>query len=72
MIEQKETLRPMMKISEMVDYLKQKNIKFEKMAEKEAEKYLRDNIDVLSRTTFRYALEKMPNVESHPGSIVPY
>ena len=27
----------------------------------EIEKYLRDNIDVLSRTTFRYALEKMPN-----------
>lgn len=24
------------------------------------EKYLRDNIDILSRTTFRYALEKMP------------
>lgn len=27
---------------------------------KEIEKYLRDNIDILSRTTFRYALEKMP------------
>lgn len=26
----------------------------------EVEKYLRDNVDVLSRTTFRYALEKMP------------
>lgn len=26
----------------------------------EVEKYLRDNVDILSRTTFRYALEKMP------------
>lgn len=26
----------------------------------EVEKYLRDNINILSRTTFRYALEKMP------------
>lgn len=26
----------------------------------EIEKYLRDNVDELSRTTFRYALEKMP------------
>ena len=32
-------LRPMMKISEMVPYLKEKNIKFEKMSEKDAEKY---------------------------------
>lgn len=27
----------------------------------EIEKYLRNNIDILSRTTFRYSLEKMPN-----------
>ena len=36
-------LRPMMKISEMVEYLKLKNIKFEKISEEEAEIYLREN-----------------------------
>ena len=36
-------LRPMMKISEMVPYLKTKNIKFELISEDKAEKYLRDN-----------------------------
>ena len=36
-------LRPMMKISEMVSYLKTKNIKFELMSEESAEKYLRKN-----------------------------
>ena len=34
-------LRPMMKISEMIPYLKNKNIKFEKGSEQEAESYLR-------------------------------
>ena len=41
--ETNQYLRPMMKISEMVPYLKEKNIKFEKMSEKDAEKYLRYN-----------------------------
>ena len=42
MIENKQlSLRPMMKISELVPYLKEKNIKFEKCSECEAEKYLR-------------------------------
>ena len=38
-----DNLRPMMKISEMVPYLKEKNIKFERMNEEDAEKYLMDN-----------------------------
>ena len=33
------TLRPMMKVSEMGPYLKNKNIKFELITEEEAEKY---------------------------------
>ena len=37
------TLKPMLKISEMVPYLKNKNIKFEECSEEEAEKYLREN-----------------------------
>lgn len=36
-------LRPMMRIEEMIPYLKQKNIKFEKISEEEAENYLRFN-----------------------------
>ena len=43
MLEQKEFIKPMMKINDMVNYLKQKNIKFNKMTEEEANKYLRDN-----------------------------
>ena len=38
-----ETLKPMLKITEMVPYLKNKNIKFELISEQEAEKYLKDN-----------------------------
>lgn len=37
-----ETLKPMLKITEMVPYLKNKNIKFELISEQEAEKYLKD------------------------------
>ena len=36
-------LRPMMKISDMVPYLKNKNIKFECCLEHDAEIYLREN-----------------------------
>ena len=36
-------LRPMMKISEMVPYLKLKNIKFDLISEAEAEIYLKCN-----------------------------
>lgn len=37
-----ETLKLMLKITEMVQYLKNKNIKFELISEQEAEKYLKD------------------------------
>ena len=37
------TLRPMMKISDMVPYLKNKNIKFECCSEQDVEIYLKEN-----------------------------
>ena len=39
--ETNQYLRPMMKISERVPYLKEKNIKFEKISENDAEEYLK-------------------------------
>lgn len=46
-------LRPMMKISEMVPYLKQKKIKFEKVTEEDAEQYLRDNNNYYNVTAYK-------------------
>lgn len=46
-------LRPMMKISDMIPYLKEKNIKFEKMSEIEAEKYLRKNNNYYNLTSYK-------------------
>ena len=46
-------LRPMMKISEMVPYLKNKNIKFEECSEEEAEKYLRENNNYYNVTAYK-------------------
>ncbi len=51
--EANQYLRPMMKISEMVPYLKEKNIKFEKMSEKDAEKYLRENNNYYNVTAYK-------------------
>ncbi len=48
------TLRPMMKVSEMGPYLKNKNIKFELITEEEAEKYLRDNNNYYNITAYKY------------------
>lgn len=47
------SLRQMMKISEMVPYLKEKNIKFEKCIEKDAEKYLRENNNYYNVTSYK-------------------
>lgn len=46
-------LRPMMKISEMVPYLKGKNIKFEICSELDAEKYLRENNNYYNVTAYK-------------------
>ena len=46
-------LRPMMKISEMVTYLKEKNIKFIECSEVDAEKYLRENNNYFNVTAYK-------------------
>ena len=51
-------LRPMMKISEMVPYLKQKNIKFKIMSEESAEKYLKDNNNYFNVTAYKHNFER--------------
>ena len=51
-------LRPMMKISEMVEYLKLKNIKFEKISEEEAEIYLRENNNYYNVTSYKHNFER--------------
>lgn len=50
----KENLRPMMKTSEMVSHLKQKNIKFEKMSEDVALRYLKYNNYYYNVTAYRH------------------
>lgn len=51
-------LRAMMKISEMVPYLKTKNIKFKLISEDKAEKYLRDNNNYYNVTQYKNNFEK--------------
>ena len=46
-------LRPMMKVSEMVPYLKSKNIKFNLLSEEEAEKYLKENNNYYNVTAYK-------------------
>ena len=53
-------LKPMMKISEMVPYLKKKNIKFELISEEKAEKYLRDNNNYYNLTSYKHNFLKYP------------
>ena len=51
-------LRPMMKIADMVTYLKTKNIKFELITEEEAQKYLRDNNNYYNLMAYKHNFEK--------------
>ena len=51
-------LRPMMKITEMVSYLKMKNIKFDIFSEEKAEKYLRDNNNYYNVTAYKHNFER--------------
>ena len=60
-------LRPMMKISEMVPYLKLKNIKFDLISEAEAEIYLKFNNNYYNVTTYKHNFQK-----SHSGSVRSY
>ena len=59
--EKKSELRPMMKISELVPYLKKKNIKFEKISEQEAEDYLRNNNNYYNLTSYKHNFLKYPS-----------
>ena len=54
-------LRPMMNISELVPYLKKKNIKFEKISEQEAEDYLRNNNNYYNLTSYKHNFLKYPS-----------
>lgn len=47
-------LRPMMNISEMVLYLKQKNIKFDLISEEDAEAYLKYNNNYYNVTAYKH------------------
>jgi hypothetical protein len=46
-------LRPMMKVSDMVPYLKNKNIKFECCTEEDAEAYLKENNNYYNVTSYK-------------------
>ena len=52
------TLKPMLTTSEMIEHLKEKNIKFEQMSEKEASKYLEDNNNYFNLTAYKNNFEK--------------
>ena len=53
-----QCLRSMMKISNMIEYLKNKNIKFEKITEEDAEKYLRYNNNYYNVTSYKHNFER--------------
>lgn len=52
------SLRPMMNISDMIPYLKNKNIKFNIINEAEAENYLRENNNYYNLTSYKNNFEK--------------
>ena len=54
-------LKPILKIKELVPYLKSKNIKFEIMSEKEAEEYLRKNNNYYNITAYKNNFSKYPS-----------
>lgn len=55
------SLRPMMNISEMVPYLKQKNIKFDLISENDAETYLKCNNNYYNVTAYKNNFQKYPS-----------
>lgn len=54
-----------MKISEMVPYLKKKNIKFELIFGEKAEKYLSDNNSYYNLTSYKHNFLKYPTPANH-------
>lgn len=59
-ISRTNALRPMMKISEMIPYLKDKNIRFEECLEIEAAKYLKENNNYFNVTSYKNNFFKYP------------
>lgn len=55
------SLRKMMKVNEMIDYLKLKNIKFEKISEEEALVYLRNNNNYYNVTSYKNNFLRYPS-----------
>lgn len=55
---EKNELKQMLHINEMVDHLKLKNIKFERISEKDAENYLRNNNNYYNLTSYKNNFEK--------------
>lgn len=53
MLEKDIELRPMMKIADMVPYLKNKNIKFECCSEQDAKMYLKENNNYYNVTSYK-------------------
>ncbi len=49
----KTDLRPMMKIVDMIPYLKNKNVKFECCSEEDAETYLKENNNYHNVTSYK-------------------
>lgn len=50
--------KPMLKTNEMIEHLKSKNIKFEKISETEAELYLKNNNNYYNLTSYKNNFEK--------------
>ena len=55
---EKNELKPMLHINEMVDHLKLKNIKFERISEKDAENDLKNNNNYYNLTSYKNNFEK--------------
>lgn len=56
----KSILRPMMSISEMIPYLKNKYIRFDYCTEEDAKKYLRENNNYFNVTAYKNNFQKYP------------
>lgn len=60
-MKEKRTLEPMMHIEEMIPHLKQKNIKFQKVNEQNAERFLRESNNYYNVTSYRHNFVKYPS-----------
>lgn len=57
-IEGNTSLKKMLHVDEMIDYLKLKNIKFNYISENDAEKYLRENNNYYNVTSYKHNFER--------------